>query len=198
MVVAGISRKIRVFFVCAMSTALMQNRSHSYAKAASEYFLRWGCFLHDRIELYTVAWYRESCFCIKLLSIYRSVTSKVHAGSCRVSEIHRTLTWTTGSLTCVGLRDHSYACLHTRGLGNDTDSESAQHFWLGKKLTHFSYAHDGVGTRVTDGCHRVSSPTFCFVIVNRLMLRHSRTYRPDITVMVDWALEISYRHHTTW
>ena len=27
--------------------------------------------------------------------------SKVHAGSFRVSVIHRTLTWTTGSLTCV-------------------------------------------------------------------------------------------------
>ena len=31
---------------------------------------------------------------------------QVHAGSFRVSVIHRILTWTTGSLTCV--RDHSY------------------------------------------------------------------------------------------
>ena len=31
-----------------------------------------------------------------------------------VSVIHRTLTsWTTGSLTCVDLRDHSYACVYT-------------------------------------------------------------------------------------
>ena len=30
-----------------------------------------------------------------------------HAESFRISVIHRTLTWTTGSLTCV--RDHSYA-----------------------------------------------------------------------------------------
>ena len=38
---------------------------------------------------------------------------KVHAGSVRVSIIHRTLTWTTGSLTCV--RDHSYACVYIQG-----------------------------------------------------------------------------------
>ena len=36
--------------------------------------------------------------------------SKVSAGSFRVSVIHRTLTWTTGSFTCV--RDHSYACVY--------------------------------------------------------------------------------------
>ena len=38
----------------------------------------------------------------------------VHAGSFRVSIIHRTLR-TTGSLTCV--RDHFHACVYTRGLG---------------------------------------------------------------------------------
>ena len=37
----------------------------------------------------------------------------VHAGSFRVSIIHRTLTWTTRSLTCV--RDHSCACVYTHG-----------------------------------------------------------------------------------
>ena len=54
----------------------------------------------------------------------------VRAGSCSVSLIHRMLTWTTGSLTCV--RDHSYECvyIHT-GVGHIGD-ESAQHFWLGK------------------------------------------------------------------
>ena len=36
---------------------------------------------------------------------------KVHDGSFRVSIIHRALTWTTRSLTCV--RDHSYACVYT-------------------------------------------------------------------------------------
>ena len=40
-------------------------------------------------------------------------TYQVHAGSCRVSIIYRTLTWTTGSLTCV--RDHFCACVFTRG-----------------------------------------------------------------------------------
>ena len=35
-----------------------------------------------------------------------------------VSVIHRTLTWTTGSLTCV--RDHSYAWVYTQELGTPT------------------------------------------------------------------------------
>ena len=43
---------------------------------------------------------------------------EVHAGSFRASILHRTLTWTTGSLTCV--RDHSYTCVYTRGLGTPT------------------------------------------------------------------------------
>ena len=46
---------------------------------------------------------------------------QVHAGSFRVSVIHRTLTWTTGSLTC--LRDHYYAYVYTRGLGTSTASQ---------------------------------------------------------------------------
>ena len=41
--------------------------------------------------------------------------ASVHAGSFRVSVIHETLTWTTGSLSCV--RDHSCACVYTRELG---------------------------------------------------------------------------------
>ena len=46
---------------------------------------------------------------------------QVHAGSFRVSVIYRSLTWTTGSLTCVG--DDSYACVYTRGLGTPTTSQ---------------------------------------------------------------------------
>ena len=34
----------------------------------------------------------------------------MHAGSVRVSVIHRTLTWTAGSVTC-RVRDHSDACV---------------------------------------------------------------------------------------
>ena len=62
-----------------------------------------------------------------------------------VSVIHQTLTWTTGSLTCVC--DYSYACVYTHGVGH-TDSESAQHFGLRKTHTNFSCALDtgGVGT----------------------------------------------------
>ena len=62
------------------------------------------------------------------------INDNVHAGSFRVSVIHRTLTWTTVSLTCV--RDHAYP--HRGWLG--TDSESAQHFWLGKTLRNVSCA----------------------------------------------------------
>ena len=40
------------------------------------------------------------------------INHKVHAGSFCVFIIHRTLTWTTGSSTCI--RDYSYACVYTR------------------------------------------------------------------------------------
>ena len=46
---------------------------------------------------------------------------KVPAGFFHVSVIHRTLTWTKGSLTCV--RDHSYASVYTRGFGTPTASQ---------------------------------------------------------------------------
>ena len=61
------------------------------------------------------------------------INFRVHAGSFRVSIIHRAVTWTTGPLTCV--RDHSCACVYTLGVGH-TVSESAQHFGLGKSLTN--------------------------------------------------------------
>ena len=49
---------------------------------------------------------------------------KVHAGSFRVSVIPQTLTWTTGSLTCI--RDHSHACVYTlRSLHEHTGSEES-------------------------------------------------------------------------
>ena len=71
--------------------------------------------------------------------IYPSV-SKVRAGSFRVSVIHLTRTWTTGSLTCVC--DHSYVCVYTQELG-----ESA---FLTRKNTHiFDCAPGGVWT----SCH---------------------------------------------
>ena len=48
---------------------------------------------------------------------------QVHDGSFIVSVIHRTLTWTTGSLTCVC--DLSCAFVYTRGLG--TTPTTCQH-----------------------------------------------------------------------
>ena len=49
------------------------------------------------------------------------INYKVHAGCFCASVIHQTLTWTIGSLTCV--RDHSYACIYTWGLGTQTASQ---------------------------------------------------------------------------
>ena len=47
--------------------------------------------------------------------------------------IHRTLTWTTWYLTCV--RDHSDACVYTRGVGTPTASQ--QNIFDSEKLTFF-------------------------------------------------------------
>ena len=54
---------------------------------------------------------------------HRYPVLQMHAWSFRVSVIYRTLTWATGSLTCV--RDHSYACvyIYTWGLGTPTVSQ---------------------------------------------------------------------------
>ena len=68
----------------------------------------------------------------------------MHAGSFRVSVIHWTLTWTTGSLTSV--RDHSCACVYTRGLG--TPATSQHNTFDSEKLTHFSCAPDRIRTSV--------------------------------------------------
>ena len=46
---------------------------------------------------------------------------QMHAGPFRVSVIHQTLTWTSGSLKCV--HDHSYACIYTQRLGTQTMSQ---------------------------------------------------------------------------
>ena len=59
----------------------------------------------------------------------------MHAGYFRISVIHRTLTWTSGSLTCVhGL---SYACVYTRGVGHTTPTASQHNHFDSEKLTVF-------------------------------------------------------------
>ena len=74
------------------------------------------------------------------------LVSKVHAGSLRVSVIHRTLTRATGALTCV--RDHYYACKSIRvGLG--TPTASRRNIFDSEKTSHKLYcAPDGVRTRI--------------------------------------------------
>ena len=71
----------------------------------------------------------------------------MHAGSFRVCTIHRTLTWTSVSLTCV--QDYSYACVYTRGLGTPTAS---QHniFDSVKLFTNCSCAPDAGGVRTSE------------------------------------------------
>ena len=59
---------------------------------------------------------KASCNRVALTNPNHVFNSKVHAGSFRVFAIHRTLTWTTGSLTCV--LDYSYACVYTQGVGH--------------------------------------------------------------------------------
>ena len=61
--------------------------------------------------------------------------SKVHPGSFPVSVIHQTLTWTTGSLTCI----RSYACVYTRGWGTQT----SQHNMLTRKNSHKFFFSSG-------------------------------------------------------
>ena len=56
-----------------------------------------------------------------------------HAGSFPVSVIHQTLTWTTGSLSCI--HDHSCACVYTWGLG--TPAASQHNIFDSEKLTLF-------------------------------------------------------------
>ena len=60
-----------------------------------------------------------------------------------VSEIHRTLTWTTGSLSCI--HDNSCVYVYKQGLGTPTVS---QHNIIidSEKLTNFSCALDGIWT----------------------------------------------------
>ena len=61
-----------------------------------------------------------------------------------VSVIHRTLTWTTGSVSCAC--HHSCACVYTRGLGTPT---ACQHnVFDSEKLQKKSSAPDGIRTPV--------------------------------------------------
>ena len=62
----------------------------------------------------------------------------------RVSKIHRTLTWNTGSLTCV----------YTRGLGTQTTS---QHNILTRKNSHIFLCCAADGVRTSGLCRSQSS-----------------------------------------
>ena len=57
------------------------------------------------------------------------INGQVHAGSFHVV-IHQTMTWTRGALMCV--RNHSYACVYTGGLG----TPMSQHNILTRKNSH--------------------------------------------------------------
>ena len=86
----------------------------------------------------------EACCQGVLLTVHKYLYSSViilHAGSFRVSIICRTLTWTTGSLTCV--RDRSYA--YGRGLGTSTVSQHNIFDW---KNSHTFFLCPGWGSNL--------------------------------------------------
>ena len=58
----------------------------------------------------------------------------------RVSVIHRTLTWTTGSLICV----RSYACVYTRGWGTPTRSQRNILTWKNSHKCVLSFGRDSL------------------------------------------------------
>ena len=98
---------------------------------------------------------------------------KVHTGYFRVSIIHRTLTWTTGSLTCV--RNHSYACVcNTRGWGIPTASQHT--IFVSEKLSHMfivlltqaGFKPPVFGSRVRRSTHWATpSPLMCLANCNK-------------------------------
>ena len=87
----------------------------------------------------------SSCFPLgKRAAIVRSYPVFSLCVQCfRVSVIHRTLTWTTGSLMCVS--DHSYACVYTRVLGTPT---TIQHNSLTRKNGHNLFLCSGRGSNL--------------------------------------------------
>ena len=113
--------------------------------------------------------------------------SKVHAGSFRVSvTIHRTLTWTTGTLTCV--RNHCNECVYARGLGTPSTS---QHILDTKKPIFFvlltGLEPQSYGSRCCCWSGLSSDSQKWYLESMYLYI-----FRPDITVMVGWALKINY------
>ena len=80
----------------------------------------------------------------------------VHAGSFHVFVIHRTLslTWTTGSLT--GIRDHSYVCVYTMGLGTPTVSQHNILTWKNSQMqVLFSHCFDLIEFRCVTCMNRI-------------------------------------------
>ena len=104
-------------------------RSRKYAHVGLQFLFFLNIFLYTLLSQWEflpweirVAFPKESQL-QQSRATQSQINYKVHAGSFCVSVIHRTLTRTTGSLTCV--RDHSCACvvLYTRGLGTPTASQ---------------------------------------------------------------------------
>ena len=124
-------------------------RTHARTHAQTHilYFLHYFCCPNGET---LVAFPKESQL-QQCRATHSLINYKVHAGSFRVSLIHRTLRWTTGSLTCV--LDHSGACVYILGLGTPTASQ--HNIFDSEKLTNCPCATDGIRTSVL----RISSPT---------------------------------------
>ena len=105
------------------------------------------------------------------------INYKAHTGSFRVSVIHRTLTWTIGSLTSV--LDHPYVCVYTRGLGAHRQRVSRTFFFDSEKLSQFFLVlqtQTGVRTSgvwiSSPTLYQLSHPPSVVGIVSRVLKGH--------------------------
>ena len=118
---------------------------------------------------------------------YLGKTTEAATQSCKymldllgVSVIHRTLTWTTWSLTRVS--DHSYAGVYTRGLGTPT----TQHFWPGKLtqcylvlLTGSGFEPLVFGSRAQRSTHWASPSPHCDLCQPIVILHQGQGHRNE-------------------
>ena len=131
----------------------------------------------------------SGCFpCGKRAAIVRRYTVfYISSVQCfHVSIIHQTLTWTTGSLSCV--RDHSFACICTRGLGTLTSqqnltlknsrkfllcSEQGSNLWsLDLESMLYQLSHPIACTVHSEG--RQTGFTNCFEVLVKVWIRHTQ------------------------
>ena len=100
--------------------------------------------------------------------------------------IHRTLTWTAGSLTCV--RDHYCACVYTPGLGTPTAIQN--NILDSQKLTFFSCAPEGIRASViwilSPTLYQLSQPVTPEVVCHEEWEANTLILGRTIIVVLPW------------